>query len=114
MTNRDFITKYIKGEKEKAKHGHLGFKGNYLVNYSTVICVIDRENRTAFVNNRKYSMTTSKLMSEVRYQLRTMGFDLIGFEGTSAEAWNFGYCGASGTDYQDIEYAIEKYNRMGA
>lgn len=101
-------------KKAKAKHGHLGFKGDYLVNYSTVICVIDRENRTALVNNRKYSMTTSKLMGEVRYQLSTRGFDLIGFEGTEATAWNYGYCGAEGTDYSDIEYGIEKYNRMGA
>lgn len=52
MTNQDFIREYIKGEHRYGAYCHLGYADDKLINYSTVICRIDRENKTALVNNR--------------------------------------------------------------
>ena len=112
MKNNDFISLFIAGNKEKAKNGHLGFKGNYLVNYSTVICVIDRENKCALVNSRKYSRTTSKIMGQVRYQLSRAGYTLVDFIGYDSYLWNWGYYTGENTEYSDVDQAIANYRTL--
>ena len=113
MTNKNLISSFIRGEKSKAKNGHLGYIDGYLVNYSTVICVIDREKRTALVNSHKYSTTTSKIMTEVRYQLHINGYEFEEFDGytQSGWVWNYGFCGAFDVAYSDVLEAIETYKR---
>lgn len=73
MTNKDLIKSYIKGNTYQAKTSHLGFCGTHLVNYSTVLCKIDRENLCAIFNNRKYSATTSRIQSTLYSELTAGG-----------------------------------------
>lgn len=94
MTNKEFIRKYIRGEQRYGANGHLGFADDKLINYSTEICRIDRTNKTAEVNSRRYSSTTSRIQSELRYQLDIAGYTITEYEGEYATPWNCGYMGA--------------------
>jgi hypothetical protein len=102
MTNREFIRKYIRGEQRFGANGHLGFADNRLINYSTEICVIDRENKVAAVNNRKYSSTTSRIQSELRYQLSVAGYEITEYDGEPASFWNYGYMGARNVTKEEM------------
>lgn len=102
MRNREFIQAYIKGNKTIGANNHLGFKNDKLWNYSTVICIIDRENKTAQVNSRKYSNTTSRIQTELRYQLSVAGYEVTEFEGPNASWWNLGYQGAPNVTIEDV------------
>ena len=103
MTNRDFIREYIRGDKKVGAYCHLGYAEDKLINYSTVICIIDRENKRARVNKRKYSVTTSKIQSELRFQLRKEGFEIEEYEGEPASYWNYGYMGAWNVTVGDMK-----------
>ena len=93
MTNDDFMEKWIEEDTHKG-NGHLLADGNTLLNYSTIICVIDRENKSAKLNTRKYSRTTGKIQSSLSYLLSKNGFNITEYEGEPCEPWNCGYMGA--------------------
>ena len=103
MTNREFIREYIRGGKQYGANGHLGYAEDKLVNYSTVICIIDRENRKAKVNKTKYSVTTSKIQGELRFALHQEGYAIEEYEGEPASAWNYGYLGAWNVTVKDMK-----------
>lgn len=102
MTNYDLISLFVDGSREHGACNHLGFKGNELFSYSTVICVIDRDNKTAKVNTKKYSRTTSKQVSILRSVLSRKGFAIIEYEGDPAILWNWGYMGAPNWKVSDF------------
>ena len=102
MTNQDFIREYIKGEHRYGAYCHLGYADDKLINYSTVICRIDRENKTALVNNRKYSRTTSKIQSQLRSILTREGYTFTEYEGADASWWNYGSQGAENVTVEDM------------
>ena len=91
MTNRDFIMAYIKGKQKYNAYCHLAYKGNTLWNYSTIICEVDRESKTANLNVRKYSRTTSAIQSRLQYELESAGYTITTYEGDRANLWGGGY-----------------------
>ena len=102
MAKSDFIKEYIKGTKSIGAYGHLGYKGDKLFNYSTVICIIDRENKTAKFNCKRYSATTSRNQSILRGLLKSEGFEITDYVGESATMWNWGYMGADNVTVEDM------------
>ena len=106
MNNIDFIKKYIKGDKKNSVYCHLGFKDNILINYSTVICTIDRKNKKAKVNLKKYSRTTTKIQDILIYELNQHGYNIETYEGEKANWWNFGFVGASRVTKEDLNNLI--------
>ena len=103
MTNYDFIREYIRGEKRFGAYCHLGYDAEgRLFNYSTVICQIDRENKKALVNSKKYSRTTSKIQSQLMSALTQAGYAYTTYEGESAYIWNYGYQGAENITMDDM------------
>ena len=101
MTNNNLLNEYINGGKEANAYCHLMYRGNILVNYSTVICEIDRGNKTAKLNAKKYSVTTTKIQNELRFLLKANDFTVEEYEGDSARWWNCGYMGAPTLTKQD-------------
>lgn len=106
MNNTDFIKKYIKGDTKGGVYCHLGFKDNILINYSTVICTIDRKNKKAKVNSKKYSISTTKIQNTLIRILNQYGYNIEEYEGESANWWNFGYTGAERVTKEDLNYLI--------
>lgn len=102
MSNQDFIREYIKGERRFGAYCHLGYADDRLINYSTVICQINRADRTALVNIRKYSRTTSKIQSQLRSILDREGYFITEYEGDDAGYWNYGYQGAENVTMEDM------------
>ena len=102
MTNKDFIKRFIRGEQRYGANGHLGYSDDRLINYSTEICRIDRKNKTAIVNSRKYSSTTSKIQTWLRYELTNAGYKITEYEGEPCYYWNAGYCGAPNVSINDM------------
>lgn len=102
MTNYDFIGEYIKGTKPFNAYCHLGYAENKLYNYSTVICIIDRENKTARFNCKKYSSTTSRIQSMVRGALKQNGYSITDYVGEPCSYWNCGYQGAGTLTVEDM------------
>ena len=102
MTNYDFIKEFIRGEKRFGAYCHLGFSEDKLYNYSTVICTIDRENKTAQVNVKKYSSTTSRIQSTLKGLLHQMGYTTTDYVGEPCSYWNCGYTGASNITLDDM------------
>ena len=94
MTNRDLVIDFINGEKECGACNHLFFKGNELYNYSPLLCTIDRYNRIADLNIRKYSRTTSKIQSMIGNELASRGYAVSTYDGRGATMWNCGFQGA--------------------
>jgi len=103
MNNKDFIREFIKGTRQYNAYCHLGYKGNQLWNYSTVLCKIDRENKTAKFNCRKYSSTTSRIQSALCRELESAGFTIEKYEGDRATMWNWGYQGAPNYTVSDFK-----------
>lgn len=92
MTNYDFLEQYV--TKHNGKHVN---RQNYyidgtLTTYSTDICFLDAVKLVAKVNNRKYSTTTSKLVSQLVNILTRHGYKIEYFNGESCTYWNYGYC----------------------
>ena len=102
MSNYDFIGEFIRGEKKFGAYCHLGFSEDKLYNYSTVICTIDRENKKARVNVKKYSVTTSRIQSMVRGALKQKGYEIEDYVGEPCSYWNYGYQGAGNVTIDDM------------
>ena len=102
MTNYDFIGDYIRGEKRFGAYCHLGYSDDKLYNYSTIICTIDRENKKARLNIKKYSSTTSRVQSMVKGALRQKGYMIEEYEGEPCSYWNCGYMGAPNVTIDDM------------
>ena len=103
MTNKELISEYIKGERRYGAANHLGYDNEVLINYATEICRIDRKNKTATVNSRRYSRTTSGIQSELRYRLSAAGYTITEYEGEPATMWNCGYQGAPNVTVNDMK-----------
>ena len=102
MTNKELINEYITDGKNFNATNHLGYAGNTLFNYSTAICLIDRANRIAAVNARKYSTTTSKIQGTLRYELARNGYEIKDYDGEPCYYWNLGYQGAQGVTRKEM------------
>lgn len=67
MNTTELLKAFNKGERKgQASQGRIRIEGDYLMNYNTIIA---RRNEKGEIelNNRKYSMTTSKLQNKIRY-----------------------------------------------
>ena len=76
MNNEKVLIKFLQGETAKTatryiQNGYYSYKGNtlttdgiQLINYSTVIAY--KENGKLYLNKGKYSVTTSKIQSQLR------------------------------------------------
>lgn len=104
MTNKDIIIEFVNGEKKYNAVNHIGYQLEKLYNYSTLMCDIDRGNKTARVNNRKYSNTTTKIQSIIRQVLTDKGYTITEFDGNACNYWNCGYIGAA--RYTKSDFAI--------
>lgn len=105
MKNSDLIREYISGDKYQGKTGHLGYMGNALVNYSTVLCRLDRTNLRALVNPEKYSRSTGAIQSSLRALLTAAGYAIEEHPERFGGWHNAGYQGAANIDYNDIRRA---------
>ena len=94
MSNYDIIKEFIEGRKDYNAYCHIGYKGNTLTNYSTDMVTIDRDNKIADVNIRKYSRSTTNIQSTIRSLLNRYGYTINEYEGEPCNYWNCGYCGA--------------------
>ena len=103
MTNYDFIGDFIRGEKRFGAYCHLGYSEDKLYNYSTVICTIDRDNKTARLNVKKYSSTTSRIQSMVKGALRKANYTITEYVGEPCSYWNYGYQGAGNITVDDMK-----------
>ena len=81
MTNLDLIREYISGSESHNACNHSGYNGDTFVNYRTVLCEIDRVAKTAKLNKRKYSVTTSKIQSYLARELEMAGYKILEVEG---------------------------------
>ena len=106
MTNKDFIKSFIAGEKEYGACNHLGYTGKTLWNYSTVICEVDRKNKCADLNTRRYSNTTGRIQSMLRRELEASGYSINEYIGKPANMWNYGYMGAEKWKVKDFKPAF--------
>lgn len=102
MTNKDIIIEFVNGEKRYNAVNHIGYQLEKLYNYSTLMCDIDRDNKTARVNNRKYSNTTTRIQSIIRQVLIDKGYTITEFDGNACNYWNCGYIGAARYTKQDF------------
>lgn len=98
MTNQDLIRKFKEGATRGVAN-HLYILDDELVNYSTTIA-IRKPNGKFAINKRKYSQTTSKIQSKIRYILGNLIDEE--FVGDSAMAWNYGYQGAPQIKASDV------------
>lgn len=103
MTNYDFIGEFIRGERRFGAYCHLGYSEDKLYNYSTVICTIDRDNKTARLNVKKYSSTTSRIQSMVKGALRKANYEITEYVGEPCSYWNYGYQGAGNITVDDMK-----------
>ncbi len=104
MTNKDIIIEFVGGNQRYNAVNHIGYQLNRLYNYSTLMCDIDRDNKTARVNNRKYSNTTTRIQSIIRQVLTDKGYAITEFDGDACSYWNAGYMGAA--RYTKSDFAI--------
>ena len=95
MTNAELIKEYINGNRTHNAVNHIGYKGSDLFSYSTKICEIDRDKKSASVNTKYYSNTTSRQTSELIWQLKNKGYSISTYEGEwLSYFWNGGMMGA--------------------
>lgn len=70
MTNIELIKRFNNGATSGGSGGrlygyyNLRIEGNRLINYNTIIAV--RKNNGVYLNNHKYSSTTSKIQTYIR------------------------------------------------
>lgn len=103
MNNFNFIKEFIKGEREYNAYCHLGYKGNILTNYSKDIAIIDRVNKKALVNTRKYSRSTTNIQSTLLSLLEQNGYTIEQYDGGACQWWNCGYVGADRLTIEDVK-----------
>ena len=94
MRNNDFIKAYVDGYRTEGAHGRMAYKDGRLISYRTVICDINRREKTAYFNTKKYSATTSRLQNTLLTMLEADGYTVEKYEGEEAYIW----------DYQDARY----------
>lgn len=111
MDNRTFIKEFIEGKRVFGAYCHLGCTEDTLYNYSTAICKIDRKNKTAEFNCKKYSRTTSGIQNELRWQLQKAGYKITDYVGEPANMWNCGYQGAEHWKTSDFKKINEQEKR---
>ena len=90
MTINDFVEMYVNNPDGKAVLRQNFFTDGVFTNYSTDICQI--VGKVARLNIRKYSRTTSKLQSLLRYALERNGYTIEEYNGEPCTYWNYGYC----------------------
>lgn len=88
MRNRDFLEQYVEGNIVKAAHGRMAYKDGRLISYNTVICDIDRYHKTARVNVRKYSSTTSRMQGQLLAILSRENYEVEEYVGEEAYIWD--------------------------
>lgn len=86
MSNKEVIRAFGRGAT-KGLACHLYIKGNELINYDTVLAWRD-ENGGFHVNIRKYRVSTSKIQSQILYELDTKIVEK--YEGKSCTYWDSG------------------------
>lgn len=84
MKNLDLIIAYVSGNNAFENGSNLFSCGDVLINYKTEICRIDRDNKTAELNTRCYSRTTSKHQNALRRILTEYGFTVTEYYGPKA------------------------------
>lgn len=94
MTNKEIIQEFTRGEKRYNAVNHIGYTDGRLWNYSTVLADLDRENKTATLNVRKYSVTTGRIQNMLRRELENAGYVINEIIGETCNYWNYGYQGA--------------------
>ena len=94
MTNKEIIKEFATGNKRYNAVNHIGYTDNKLWNYSTVLATVNREEKTADLNTRKYSATTSKIQGMLKRELENAGYVINEIIGDTANFWNYGYQGA--------------------
>lgn len=103
MNNYDFMVSYVKNERVNDCYCHLMKIANKLYNYSTEICSVDYENKTALLNTRKYSRTTTKIQSQLKSILERYGLTITEYIGEPCYYWNCGYQGAENWTRKDMK-----------
>lgn len=88
MKNNDFLRQYVVGDYVQGAHGRMAYKDGRLISYSTPICDIDRRNKKAVVNVRKYSSTTSRMQNYLLHFLEVNGYEIERYEGADAYMWD--------------------------
>ena len=90
MSNENVIKNFL--EKKQAKtplrdiiNGYYCYKGrtlwtrdNELINYSTRIAYI--EDNTLYINVKKYSSTTSKIQSKIKYLGKEYNYNIVEYQ----------------------------------
>lgn len=91
MSNKDVIMAFLERRNAKTptrdiQHGYYTYKGqtlktdgNELINYSTRIAY-HSEDGVINVNVKKYSSTTSKIQTQLKYLAKQQGFIIIEYE----------------------------------
>lgn len=91
MKNIELIREFINAPRDHNAINHLAYYGDGLVNYSTVILVIDRVMGRAWLNIHKYSTTTSRIQNQVRAELEAAGYDIEEYDGEPCTfKWDIG------------------------
>lgn len=87
MTNREVIISFMNGKVAKSSTGNLYSNGDRLFNYQT--CIAEHTgNGKVIVNSTKYSVTTSKLQTYVRYEADRLKGGYIEVTGVQAGRQN--------------------------
>ena len=84
MTNKELIKLYVTGSKQAGAVNHIGFTKNDFYNYSTLLCKVDRNNKTANFNSRKYSSTTSRIQGMLKTELLNNEYTVLEYNGPDA------------------------------
>lgn len=77
MKNIEVIKKFIARKVAKSSNNNLRTNGDRIVNYSTGLAEWTQDGKKVIVNTTKYSVTTSKIQTYIRYELRVAGIDTI-------------------------------------
>lgn len=90
MSNEKVIKKFLEREQAQTPlrdivHGYYSYKGrtlytkdNELINYSTRIAYI--EDNTLYINTKKYSVTTSKIQSKIKYLASLTNYNIVEYQ----------------------------------
>lgn len=88
MRNREFLQQYVDGMYVEGAYGRMAYKNGRIISYETPICDINRVNKTADVNIRKYSATTSRMQNNLLAILKDAGYTITTYDGPSAYMWD--------------------------
>lgn len=104
MKNIDIIKNFINKSERMQACGHLAIFENKLINYSTVIA--QWKDNTLMLNVKKYSSTTSRIQSTIKYEAESQGVKIEEYEGEPCYYWNMGYQGAPTIKKSEISSLI--------